>query len=62
MKMSLLGIGSLAALFVAWRALVLLFAVSVVVFKLIVFVVLPIVCVIWLARKLMRRGDVAAQV
>jgi hypothetical protein len=53
LKTSMLGLGSAAVLFVAWRLLTVVFVVGVVALKILFFYVIPIALVIWLVRKVL---------
>jgi hypothetical protein len=59
-KGTVFGVGSLVVLAILWRLVVGAFVVGVVLFKLVVFVILPIVLMIWLANKLLRNSEPTA--
>lgn len=54
LKTSMIGLGSIAALFVVWRVLTMVFVLGIVAFKIVVFFVLPLAFAIWFVRKVLR--------
>lgn len=50
----MIGLGSIAALFVVWRVLTMVFVLGIVAFKIVVFFVLPLAFAIWFVRKVLR--------